>query len=480
MAVEPETVFNSLGAQYEAAFGNDRDLQQFTEGVAKELPSRSRVLDVGCGTGKPVSHILASAGHEVHGIDLSEEMVKLAGQQVSGDFRVADMTSYEPPAAFDAVFAIRSLFQMPPCDMCSMVMKFSRWIRVGGYLVLGVTPTTALSPRTVTYDPTWDCAWMVDKLWMGNYIDDLFLTEGRWTQLLRESGFVLESEPVSYLFTPSGQEHAPEAHYLMLARKVEPEPLLGPYPLPRCLKPCGFFQPTEDFFGDRLVSSDLERLVDNGTIHGEKVLSIGQHPIHERFQKHDTSQFRTASLSELPSIHGAFDTVIAMWQLDQVLDMEMFIQELTGVSSLRQRKIVIVQGGPYNEAVQLWSSVVRSRPVGHQGHLLHSAMDQLAKCGFGDITLQPIDAHYEFREDDLSKRCVAAAEFLARIWGGKPSQTGRIHEALIERLQLLFRANAHAVSHRMVAIVARPGLKSIMNGRRGEVGTPGGCMKLRA
>lgn len=103
---------------------------------------------------------------------------------------------------------------------------------------------------------------MLDKLWMGNHVDDLFLSEERWCQLLRESGFIVEIEPVSYLFSPASQEHAPEAHYIVLAKKVEPEPLLGPYPLPRCLKPLEF-QDREDFFADRLVSKDLEKLVED-------------------------------------------------------------------------------------------------------------------------------------------------------------------------------------------------------------------------
>jgi hypothetical protein len=37
---------------------------------------------------------------------------------------------------------------------------------------------------------------------------------------------------------------------------------LGPYPLPRCLTPREF-QEREDFFADRLVSKDLEKLFED-------------------------------------------------------------------------------------------------------------------------------------------------------------------------------------------------------------------------
>lgn len=103
---------------------------------------------------------------------------------------------------------------------------------------------------------------MIDKLWMGNYVNDLFLSEERWCQLLRESGFILETEPLSYLFSPASQEHAPKAHYLILAKRVERQPLLGPYSLPRCLKPLEY-QRAENLLADRLVSKDLERLFED-------------------------------------------------------------------------------------------------------------------------------------------------------------------------------------------------------------------------
>ncbi|MDX8049751.1 class I SAM-dependent methyltransferase [Lentzea sp. BCCO 10_0798] len=41
------------------------------------VPEASSVVDLGCGTGS-LSVLLAEAGHDVHGLDLSEEMVKAA------------------------------------------------------------------------------------------------------------------------------------------------------------------------------------------------------------------------------------------------------------------------------------------------------------------------------------------------------------------------------------------------------------------
>ncbi|EAU29480.1 predicted protein [Aspergillus terreus NIH2624] len=450
MTAGVDALFSSLGARYEAAFGKDKDLQDFIEFVARVLPAESRTLDVGCGTGKPVSFLLASAGHKVHGIDISEEMVTIAASQVPGVFHVADMKTYQPPDLFDAVFAIRSLFQLPPCEVCSMITRFSQWIKIGGYVILGVTPSTSLSPQKATYDPTWDCVWMFDKPWMGSYVNDLFLSEQRWCQLLQESGFVLETEPVSYLFSPSGQEHAPEAHYLILARKVELEPLLGPYPLPRRLRPLQYEQP-KDLFSHRLVSNDLDELF--GRLNSADVLCIGSPQNYGRFAS-PQYQFLDARIERSSFTPRTFRTVLAMWQMDYVLNMDKTIQKMVHAADRMDSRIVIIQGGPYNEVLQLLGSVTRSCPVGHQGYLLQSAIRCLTNYGYGNIKLHRIEARYDFQEEDLLDRCSAAAELLAGIWHQQHPQCERIKEALRERLQLHFRVNAHSIAHGMVAIVA--------------------------
>ncbi|KAM5445653.1 hypothetical protein MaudCBS49596_007299 [Microsporum audouinii] len=60
MATTAEALFDTLGKRYEDAFANDPNLKEFLRFAMKSLPNHSKVLDVGCGTGKPVADILAS------------------------------------------------------------------------------------------------------------------------------------------------------------------------------------------------------------------------------------------------------------------------------------------------------------------------------------------------------------------------------------------------------------------------------------
>ena len=75
--------------------------------VAATLPARSRILDVGCGNGVPISEALVNAGHRVVGLDSSAGMLdrfraNLPGTPaVRGDARQCPFRD----GTFDAAFS---------------------------------------------------------------------------------------------------------------------------------------------------------------------------------------------------------------------------------------------------------------------------------------------------------------------------------------------------------------------------------------
>jgi SAM-dependent methyltransferase len=284
MSINAEALFNHLGEPYEVAYGNSPDLDATVEAVLKLLSAQSTVLDVGCGTGKPVSHMLAEAGHHVHGIEISARMVEIARRQVpSGTFESADMRTYKPPhlrsldagrkqsgnsdIGFDAIFAVFSLFQITPGDTHAMVFRFAEWLERGsGILVLGVAPADSLPPGAGVEDATWGFTRLDGHTWMQLHTDEVFLSKDGWRALLRSAGLSVESERF-FTFTPEDPEHHPaEDHWLLIARITEEVPLLGPYPYPslaegpqlerRCLGVGAW----NDFTG-RLKSVELDRII---------------------------------------------------------------------------------------------------------------------------------------------------------------------------------------------------------------------------
>ncbi|RDW72332.1 uncharacterized protein DSM5745_07504 [Aspergillus mulundensis] len=111
--------------------------------VIKTLPRRARILFIGCKSSLPLIHHLATAGHEIHGIDQSKDAIVLA-QRAPGDYHQVSPMAYHPPFEFDAIFAIHSLHHLSQSETREMVLNMARWLKMGGSLTLA-TPVPAHS-----------------------------------------------------------------------------------------------------------------------------------------------------------------------------------------------------------------------------------------------------------------------------------------------------------------------------------------------
>lgn len=103
------------------------------------LPGPPKVLDAGCGAGRPVLQRLAERGCAVTGIDASEKMCELARGYVPGARILrADMLDVELDETFDAVIAWDSLFHVPRERHAEAYVRFAGWLKPGGGLLLSL------------------------------------------------------------------------------------------------------------------------------------------------------------------------------------------------------------------------------------------------------------------------------------------------------------------------------------------------------
>jgi ubiquinone/menaquinone biosynthesis C-methylase UbiE len=110
-------------------------------GVTHELPELapgSRVLELGCGSGKTL-RAMGQRGWNVTGIDFSSTAVLLSRQVYSdpsqGQVMVADVRkSPFKNATFDAVFAIHVIGHMPEYDRREITHEVNRILKPGGFL----------------------------------------------------------------------------------------------------------------------------------------------------------------------------------------------------------------------------------------------------------------------------------------------------------------------------------------------------------
>ncbi len=122
-------------------------------------PAPARVADLGCGTGT-LSVLLAAEGYDVHGVDLSPEMIGRARTKAAGDadlslaFTIGDASQPELPAgSFDVVLSRHVLWALPDpatglqrwCDLLKpdgrLLLIEGRWFNGAG---LSAAQTTSL------------------------------------------------------------------------------------------------------------------------------------------------------------------------------------------------------------------------------------------------------------------------------------------------------------------------------------------------
>ncbi|HJQ97637.1 MAG TPA: class I SAM-dependent methyltransferase [Candidatus Polarisedimenticolaceae bacterium] len=138
--------YDAHGWDWYAATTGERLLELLAErGVAPG----SRILDAGCGTGT-LALLLAGAGYEVTGVDLSSSMIERARKKDTKqrvDWRVGDITELELDARFDAIVTVADVLNhLSDLDRWEAAFRsFHRLLRPGGLLFADVMTAHGLS-----------------------------------------------------------------------------------------------------------------------------------------------------------------------------------------------------------------------------------------------------------------------------------------------------------------------------------------------
>lgn len=159
---------------------------EYLKRLEDRLSPGSNVLELGCGTGRPVGARLATE-HSYLGVDASPQMVELAQRSVpDGRFQVADMTALDlPENGFDAVVAFYSIIHVPRDHQPGLFSRIRSWLRPGG-LFIGCLTAGDLSEG-------WEDNWLGGgpMYWSGFDAD----TNRR---LLEDAGLEVESSQVIF------------------------------------------------------------------------------------------------------------------------------------------------------------------------------------------------------------------------------------------------------------------------------------------
>lgn len=110
------------------------------ETIVKKMPKKGKVLDVGCGAGYPVSQFFVKRGYGVTGIDLSNEMIKIAKKNVpEGNFIKQDMLKMNfPENTFNIIVSFFAIIHVPREQHQKILKKMYKLLKKQGILFISM------------------------------------------------------------------------------------------------------------------------------------------------------------------------------------------------------------------------------------------------------------------------------------------------------------------------------------------------------
>lgn len=227
-------VFEDLNVEYEHAYRKNPFKKACINKAISLLGSGARVLDVGCGTGVPVSQMLAEAGFEVHGFDIAPKMVEYASQRVpKGTFVVSDMLEYQPKHDFAGIFIIYSQLSLDYASFHQATFNLAKALSPGGLLAVGQSPTDTHVPKDDhAYDETGSYVQGYNLPFWGKPFATLMMSRDGQQSFLRSMGLEVVYETMDD-FQPDNQQCSVETQQYVIAQRPDSAPLYPPKPLPR-------------------------------------------------------------------------------------------------------------------------------------------------------------------------------------------------------------------------------------------------------
>ncbi len=135
MTVINEDSYNKIASSFNASRKRSSvstSVLTFTHSLKKG----AHVLDVGCGSGIPITKYLVEKGMRVTGIDISSQLLDLAASNVpQGKFVKVSISAYQTDEKFDGIVAWDSLFHLQPHEHELVFEKLYKLLKEKGYLL---------------------------------------------------------------------------------------------------------------------------------------------------------------------------------------------------------------------------------------------------------------------------------------------------------------------------------------------------------
>ena len=134
--------YNKIGEWFDSQRSQDLRMEEkYLKKLMDKIPAKGRILDLGCGSGRPIAEFLLKKGFSVKGIDGSQQMVELAKKYVPAiEPEVQDMRALKLNDLFDGIIMWHSSFHLPAADQRLLIPQLVNFLNAKGCLLFTSGP----------------------------------------------------------------------------------------------------------------------------------------------------------------------------------------------------------------------------------------------------------------------------------------------------------------------------------------------------
>lgn len=129
-------VYDIIGESFYENRSQNLMEENYLETICSLITKAGKILDLGCGSGKPIFEYFKKRGFKLLGVDASEKMLAIARKNFPEDeFLLMDMRQLHLDQKFHAIIAWHSFFHLEAKDQEKMFNIFQEHLEPNGILM---------------------------------------------------------------------------------------------------------------------------------------------------------------------------------------------------------------------------------------------------------------------------------------------------------------------------------------------------------